>query len=173
LNGTVASIMQSTAQVARISEEATFEFGTGFLPSEVNAGCPTGGAGLAILATAPPEQQEAAFKYIAFATSPEITTFWSQNTGYMPVRKSAISGAEMQEYYKTNPNFQTAVQQLETTQPQDPARVAIPGGDRIIGDGLERITVNQAEVQSTFEDIQSQLEEEAQPVLDALSQIEG
>ena len=33
-----------------------------------------GGAGLAVLASSPPEKQEAAFKYIAFATSPEITT---------------------------------------------------------------------------------------------------
>jgi sn-glycerol 3-phosphate transport system substrate-binding protein len=91
----------------------------------------------------------------------------------MPVRKSTIAGPDMQAYYTENPNFQTAVNQLETTQPQEPARIYIPGGDRIIGDGLERITVNQAEVQATFEDIRSQLEEEAQPVLDALSQIEG
>ncbi|MBA2278338.1 MAG: ABC transporter substrate-binding protein [Chloroflexia bacterium] len=173
LNGVTSSIMQSTGTLGRLTTEATFEFGNGFLPAETNPGCPTGGAGMAILATAPPEQQEAAFKYIAFATSPEITTFWSQNTGYMPVRKSAIASPEMTEYYKTNPLFQTAVQQLETTKPQDPARIYIPGGDRIIGDGLERITVNQAEVQATFEEIQGQLESEAQPVIDALSAIEG
>jgi len=173
LNGVVASMMQSTGQLGRVSTEATFEYGTGFLPAEANPGCPTGGAGLAILATAPPEQQEAAFKYIAFATSPEITTYWSQNTGYMPVRKSAGDSPEMKTFYETNPNFRTAVEQLATTKPQDPARRFIPAGDRIIGDGLEQITVNQAEVQPTLEKVKADLEEAAAPILEQLKAVEG
>ena len=90
----------------------------------------------------PPEKQEAAFKFIAFATSTGVTTFWSQNTGYMPVRKSAVESEEMQAFFAENPNFKTAVDQLPKTQPQDAARVFIPNGDQIIGKGLERITVN-------------------------------
>ncbi len=173
INGVTASIMQSTGTMGTIIANAKFDFGTAFLPSEVNPGCPTGGAGLGILSTSPKEKQQAAFKYIAFATSPEITTFWSQNTGYMPVRKSAAESPEMQTFYETKPNFRTAVEQLAITQPQDPARRFIPAGDRIIGDGLEQITVNQAEVQPTFEQVKANLEEAAEPILEQLKAVEG
>jgi sn-glycerol 3-phosphate transport system substrate-binding protein len=173
LNGVTASIMQSTGQLANLKENARFEFGAAFLPSEVNPGCPTGGAGIGILSTAPAEKQQAAFRYIAFATSPEITSYWSQNTGYMPVRVSAGQSPEMQAFYQENPNFRTAVEQLATTKPQDPARRFIPAGDAIIGKGLEELTVNQAEVAPTFESVAATLEEEAQPILEQLEAVEG
>jgi len=173
LNGTTASIMQSTGTLGNLNTNATFEFGTAFLPSEVTTGCPTGGAGLGILNTSPTEKQQAAFKYIAFATSPEITAYWSQNTGYMPVRKSAGESPEMKAFYDENPNFRTAVEQLATTRPQDPARRFIPAGDTILGKGLEQITVNQADVATTFEELKGTLEEEAQPILEQVSAIEG
>jgi sn-glycerol 3-phosphate transport system substrate-binding protein len=122
-----------------------------------------------VLAGSPPEKQEAAFKYIAFATSPEITTYWSQTTGYMPVRKSAAASEAMQAFYVENPNFKTAVDQLPKTQPQDAARVFIPNGDQIIGKGLERITVNGEAPQGVFDEVAATLTEEAQPVLEAIA----
>jgi sn-glycerol 3-phosphate transport system substrate-binding protein len=173
LNGVTASMMESTGQLGNLRDNATFEYGASFLPSEVNPGCPTGGAGLGILSTSPTEKQQAAFKYIAFATSPEITAYWSQNTGYMPVRKSAGESPEMQAFYEENPLFRTAVEQLAITKPQDPARRFIPAGDLIIGKGLEELTVNQAAVQPTFEQVKGTLEEEAQPILEQLAAIEG
>ncbi|MDQ1300330.1 MAG: sn-glycerol 3-phosphate transport system substrate-binding protein, partial [Chloroflexota bacterium] len=84
----------------------------------------------------PAEKQQAAVKWITFATSPEITTFWAKTTGYMPVRKRAAQSAEMQVYFKERPTFKTAVDQLPKTRPQDAARVFVPNGDQIIGKGL-------------------------------------
>jgi sn-glycerol 3-phosphate transport system substrate-binding protein len=55
------------------------------------------------------------------------------------------------------------------TQPQDAARVFIPNGDQIIGAGLERILINQEDVQAVFDEVTGILEEEAQPVLEALA----
>lgn len=170
-NQLTCAMMASTGGLKSIQETATFEVGTSFLPEKETFGCPTGGAGLAILSTSPREKQEAAFKFIEFATSPETTTYWSQNTGYMPVRKSAFNSPEMTEFFTTNPNFKTAVDQLARTQPQDAARVFIPGGDQIIGKGLERITINQEDVASAFADVQAELEAEAQPVLDAMKNL--
>ncbi len=167
-NGLTAAIMASTGSMAGIKANATFDFGTAFLPKGVEFGCCTGGAGLAVMANSPAEKQEAAFKFIEFATSTEITTYWSQTTGYMPVRKSAAESEEMQAFYAENPNFKTAVDQLPLTKPQDAARVFIPNGDQIIGKGLERITVNNEEVLPVFEEVARTLEEEAQPVLEAI-----
>src|SRR5690606_38471974 len=78
-NGLTTAIVASTGDIANITANSTFDFGTSFLPKGEFFGCCTGGAGLAILANSPAEKQEAAFKYIEFATSPETTTFWSQN----------------------------------------------------------------------------------------------
>jgi sn-glycerol 3-phosphate transport system substrate-binding protein len=168
-NGVTAAITASTGSMAGIKANATFDFGTAFLPEQEQFGCCTGGAGLSVMAGSPPEKQEAAFKFIAFATSPEITTSWSQATGYMPVRLSSAESPEMAAFYEENPNFRVAVEQLPLTQPQDAARVFIPNGDQIIGRGLERITVNNEEVQPVFEEVAATLTEEAQPVLEAIA----
>jgi sn-glycerol 3-phosphate transport system substrate-binding protein len=89
------------------------------------------------------------------------------------VRKSAGESPEMQAFYQANPNFKIAVDQLATTKPQDPARRFIPAGDTILGKGLEEITVNQAEVQPTFEQLKGTLEEEAAPILEQVEALEG
>ncbi len=175
VNGLTASIMASTGSLRGLTEQIgdRFPFRTAFLPKQEFFGCCTGGAGLAILAGSPPEKQEAAFKFIEYVTSPEGTTFWSQNTGYMPVRKSAIESEEMQAFFAENPNFKTAVDQLPLTQPQDSARVFIPNGDQIIGGGLERITVNREEAQPVFDEVAATLTEEAKPVLEAIAALGG
>lgn len=171
--GFTAAAMMSTGSMGGVKANAPFEFGTAFLPKEKNFGCCTGGAGLAILTSCPEEERPAAMRYIAFVSNPESTTFWSQNTGYMPVRKSAVESAEMQAYFEEFPQFKTAVEQLALTQPQDSARVFVPNGDQIIGKGLERVTVQADDVATAFGDVQGVLEEEAKPVVEALQTIEG
>jgi sn-glycerol 3-phosphate transport system substrate-binding protein len=170
-NGLTASVMASTGSLRGLTENVgdKFEFRTAFLPKAEEFGCCTGGAGLAIMAGSPPEKQEAAFKFVEYVTSTEGTTFWSQNTGYMPVRKSAIESAEMQTFFAENPNFKTAVDQLPLTRPQDAARVFIPNGDQIIGAGLERIVINFEDPQVVFDEVANTLTDEAQPVKEAIA----
>jgi sn-glycerol 3-phosphate transport system substrate-binding protein len=170
-NGLTASIMASTGSLRGLTENVgdKFEFRTAFLPKAEEFGCCTGGAGLGIMAGSPPEKQEAAFQFVKYVTSTEGTTFWSQNTGYMPVRKSAIESEEMQAFFAENPNFKTAVDQLPLTRPQDAARVFIPNGDQIIGAGLERIVINFEDPQPVFDEVAATLTEEAQPVSEAIA----
>jgi sn-glycerol 3-phosphate transport system substrate-binding protein len=165
INGLTASAMMSTGSMGGVKASGQVEFGTAFLPKKDNFGCCTGGAGLTILTTTPEEKQQAGMKYLAFATSVENTVFWAQNTGYMPVRKSALENAAMKTYFEEFPQFKTAVEQLALTQPQDSARVFIPNGDQIIGGGLERITVQADDVATAFADVQAILETEAVPVV--------
>ncbi|WP_274649637.1 ABC transporter substrate-binding protein [Paenibacillus humicola] len=113
LNGQVVFFISSTAGLASMQKNAKFELGTAFLPKFNAYATPTGGANLAIMAKAPKEKQDAAWKFIKFMTSKEQTIFFSQNTGYLTVRKSAEEAPEMQNYYKQNPNFTVALKQLE------------------------------------------------------------
>lgn len=173
INGLVSSAMLSTGSMGGLLANAKFELGTAFLPKKKAFGCPTGGSGLAIMAGLPAEKQLAAMKWIAFATSPENTTIWAKNTGYMPVRKSAVSSAEMQAYFGERPSFKTAVDQLPQTRPQDAARVFVPNGDQIIGKGLERIIVNKEDPMAVFTAVNQELETAAAPVLESLKAVEG
>ena len=166
-----ASMMASTGSLGRVTRDSTVEFRTAFLPEQEQFGCCTGGAGLAILADKSEEQQAAAFEFIEFATSPAITAWWSQQTGYMPVRKSAVELPELVAFYDENPQAKVAVEQLAMTKPQDAARVFVPNGDQIIGGGLERITIDLEEVQPVFDEVNQTLTEEAEPVKEAIAEL--
>ncbi len=163
-NGICATTQQSTGSLGGIVEAAKFEVGTAMLPEMKKFGCPTGGAGLGIMAAAPDERKQAAFEFIKFLAKPENVTYWSKETGYMPVTNSARESAEMQAYFKENPNFKVAVEQLPKTQPQDSARRLVPNGDQTIGTGLERILANNEPASQVFKGVAQQLESDAQDI---------
>ncbi|MFV9506577.1 MAG: ABC transporter substrate-binding protein [Oscillochloridaceae bacterium umkhey_bin13] len=173
IGGTAATMMASTGALAGIIANAPFEVGVGFLPKEKNFGCCTGGAGLAIPSDTPSEKQQAAMKFIAFATNVEQAGIWARDTGYMPVRISTKQTPEMTSFFAANPNFKTAVDQLPLTQAQDAARVFVRNGDQIIGRGLERIIINGEEPATVFAEVNDELTRAAEPILEDLMDIEG
>ena len=158
--GILASTIASTGDLSTITQNASFEFGTAFLPAtEGKPGCPTGGAGLAIPAKISEERKVNALKFIDFITNGSNTAYFSQNTGYMPVRKSAQEDPSEIAFLEANPNAKTAVDQLAVTRSQDYARVFVPGGDKIIGTGLEQIALQNADVATTFAGVADQLQQ--------------
>ena len=158
LAGTTYSMLSSTGGLAGVLRDAKFPVGTAFLPEKKQFGCPTGGAGLCIPKAISDEKKLAAMLFIGFITNPENTTYYSQNVGYMPVRKSAVNSPAMQEFFAKYPQFKTAVDQLPKTRPQDPARVYVPGGDAIIGKGLERMVLNNEDARNVWPDVKKELE---------------
>jgi sn-glycerol 3-phosphate transport system substrate-binding protein len=174
ITGQYGAILESTGDLGNIRTGATtFEFATAELPSQTQFGCCTGGSGLSILANSPAEKQQAAMAFIEFCTNTENTTTWSQTTGYMPVRTSAIESEAEQAYLAENPNSAVAIGQLPKTKPQDSARVFIPNGDQIIGRGWEQILVNNVPAQDAFDEVKQTLDEEKAPVLEQIQAIEG
>ncbi len=170
-NGLCAMTQQSTGSLGSILTTAKFDVGTGMLPEQQKFGCPTGGAGLALLAMAPDNRKQAAIEFIKFLMKPENVAFWSKQTGYMPATKSAREAPEMQQQFTSNPNYKVAVDQLPKTQPQDTARLFIPNGDQTIGTGLERILVNNEPAETVFKGVAEQLKRDAQDVKDQVKDI--
>jgi len=158
--GILASTMSTTGDLAGVTRTARFDFGVAPLPTGpgVTPGCPTGGSGLAIPARLSPERKLNALKLIAFLTNPANTAYFSRHTGYLAVRKSAVNDPTEQKYLADNPHARVALDQLPHTRSQDYARVFLPGGDRIIGAGLESIGLKGADVTKTFTSIQKQLQ---------------
>lgn len=158
LAGTTYSMLSSTGGLAGVLKDAKFPVGTAFYPEKKQFGCPTGGAGLCIPKAISDEKKLAAMLFIAFITNPENTAYYSQNVGYMPVRKSAVNGPLMSEFFARYPQFKTAVDQLPKTQPQDSARVYVPGGDAILGKGLERMILNNEDAKNVWPDVKKELQ---------------
>lgn len=171
--GGFVSTMQSTGSLGNITASASFNVGTAFLPEELRFGCCTGGSGLSIMSDVSEENQQAAMDFITFCTNTENATYWSQTTGYMPVRTSAIESDDYQAFLDENPNNRVAIEQLPLTEPQDTARVFIPNGDQILGRGWEQILVNNTPAQDAWDEVKQILDEEKEPVLEAISQLEG
>lgn len=163
-NGLTATALMSTGSLGGTVEASPFEVGTAMLPEWDEFGCPTGGAGIAIMAAAADERKEAAFEFIRFAAQPENVAFWTRETGYMPVTEDARESSEMQSYFEENPEFTVAVEQLPLTRPQDFARTIVPNGDQTLGTGVERILTNDEPAESVFAEVARQLEEDAEDV---------
>lgn len=157
--GRAAATVLSTGDLSGITENAKFDLGTAFLPNPNGDGaCPTGGAGLAIPAGIDKNRQIAAIKFIDFVTNDQNTAYWSQNVGYMPVRKTAMELDEQKKFMEENPNFKTAIEQLPDTRPQDYARVFLPGADQEIGGAFEKIVTNRDDVKKTLTDLEKTLQ---------------
>lgn len=158
--GILASTVTSTGFLAGIAETASFDFGVSPLPTGPGGApaCPTGGAGLAIPTKLSEERKLNALKFIAFVTNPTQTAYFSQSTGYLPVRKSTLDDPSEKKYLAENPRAQVAINQLQHIRPQDYAEVFLPGGQSIIAAGLESIGLEGADVTTTFTQINQQLQ---------------
>lgn len=73
------------------------------------------GAPLMMFKKATSAEKQAAWNFMKWLTEPAQTAYWAENTGYMPVRRSAL--ALMKSYYSHNP------QQRASVNEQDDAKV--------------------------------------------------
>ncbi|MFC6458927.1 ABC transporter substrate-binding protein [Paenibacillus vulneris] len=127
-NGKVAFLVASTADLSEIQKSIKFNLGVGFVPKfKEYAVTTSSGGNLAIVAKAPKEKQDAAWKFIKFLTDKQQTIYFTQHTGYMPIRKSAVTAPEMVKFYEQNPFFKTAVDEL----PYGKALPVVPDFDKI------------------------------------------
>ncbi|WP_306232869.1 ABC transporter substrate-binding protein [Agrococcus beijingensis] len=156
--GATSQFIGSTGSLGGVTETAAFEVGVAFLPGgpvEQELVVPTGGAGIAISAASTPEEQLAAAMLADHLTSAENTVAFSSQTGYMPVR----SDADASSLYAENPNFEVAVDQLESrTRTQDFMRVFLPGGDLTLATGLQQILTSDVDVAEALGAMQAELE---------------
>jgi len=158
--GVVAATIGSTGSLKGILDAASFEVGTAFLPDGPDGGgVPTGGTGLAIPSSRTPEQQLAAAIFLQFLTDTEQTAYFSQNTGYMPVRTSAVESPEMRAVYEATPQFRTAVDQLGAkARSQDWIRVFVPGADQVLTEGIEQIVLRGQDPATAWRSIAPKIE---------------
>lgn len=118
LAGEVAMIYHTTGNLANISTNAEFEFGTAFLPGNARQAAPTGGGNFYISSGISEERVQAAWKFIKFATSTENAAQWALDTGYVATRESCYETDLLKNYYEELPQALTAYEQIEISKPE-------------------------------------------------------
>src|SRR5699024_5808952 len=72
-----------------------------------------GGASLWMMDTQDDVKKDAAWKFIEYTTTPEAQAAWSMETGYFAINPAAYETEDMKAYIEENPNFTTAIDQLQ------------------------------------------------------------
>ncbi|WP_010242718.1 ABC transporter substrate-binding protein [Peptoniphilus rhinitidis] len=129
-----------------------------------NPGKPVAGAhSLLVPAAATKEQQKAAYEWIAYFTSPEVSAKWSKKIGYIPVRKSAAEVDDYKKFIEENPYANVPYEQAMHASP-----AFIDPTDGKITDALS-IAADKVELQNI--DAKEALDEAAKTAQEALDAI--
>jgi sn-glycerol 3-phosphate transport system substrate-binding protein len=74
------------------------------------------GTNLSIMRSTP-EKQQAAWDFVKWLTETKQTAYWTTQTTYLPVRKSALNEQVLKDYIAQTPRFQVALDQIPTAAP--------------------------------------------------------
>lgn len=165
IGGRCAFFLNSTAGLGRfIRDVKEFELGTAFMPYTEghNHAVPTGGAAAAIPAKVAPGKQQAAFDFITWWINTQEGAFWSQSTGYFPIRKTSVDLLTQQGYYRERPQFKTTLDQLQYAR-EAPLTPHWPAIAKEITRGMEESLVNNVPAAQALKKAQ----ERAQAIVDA------
>lgn len=160
----------STSSIAPMKEGAMdngFELGTMRLPVPEGKrnGVVIGGASLWVPSGLSKAKQDAAAEFLVWLSQPEQQVRWHKNTGYFPVHEGAITKLEDEGFYQENPNFKTAIEQLQETRDSPATRGALMGtfakARTIVEEGyVSMIQEDDVDVQQGLANIDSKLEDE-------------
>ncbi|MDD3997840.1 MAG: ABC transporter substrate-binding protein [Sphaerochaetaceae bacterium] len=115
INGNTAMIITSTAYLAYLTENCDFNMKCIFLPQKEKYAVPTGGTFFVMWNGASKAEKEGGYDFIKWMTEVDQTILWSQRTGYMVVRESALKDPRMVEFLDKNPNYKVSYDQLKHT----------------------------------------------------------
>ena len=134
--GTVVGLLSGYPQV---------KLGVGPMPGpSATGGVFVGGAGLYMVSKSPDERKDAAWQYIKYLVEPAQQASWAAASGYIPVRKSAISQSVLQARWSQIPEFKVAYDQIlaspQSTATAGPVCGAQAQVDNAVQDGLTSIS---------------------------------
>ncbi len=164
--GEIAMMYWSTSALGSVERsKGDFTLKTHEYPGIVGKpqGLPAGGnAALLVSTSKDPQRLQAAWTFLKFITSGVGAAAVAETTGYMPPNKAA-NEVILKDFYKRNPNKETAVRQLPLLREW----IAYPGDNglavtQVIYDAMERIVVEDA---NDMQALQQELTEEVSELL--------
>jgi sn-glycerol 3-phosphate transport system substrate-binding protein len=153
----IAMMWTTTGNLTNVRSNAKFPFGVAMLPSGKRRGSPTGGGNFYISSKAPRAQQEAAYKFIRWATTPERAAQWCVDTGYVAVRPDAFAMPVLEKYVADFPAAAVARDQLAFAV----AELSTHENQRVtkaLNDGLQAALVGSKPPDTAMKDSQAEAE---------------
>jgi ABC-type glycerol-3-phosphate transport system substrate-binding protein len=121
INQTCAFFIRSSTSRPYIEQDAKgrFRWDMGVIPHAAGVEPVTVqfGGNIAVTKTTT-ERQRAAWQFVKYFVSKDVTTKWALSTGYLPVRKSAAESAEMQAFFAEDPRNRRAFDALPVARPE-------------------------------------------------------
>lgn len=164
----VAMLAQSTSHAKDIVETAPFDLGTTFLPRPEWAdrgGTTIGGASLYIFKD-DQEKMDAAWEFVKWLSSPENAIYWHKQTGYFPIRYTALQKLMTEGWFSEHPNFLTAFLQVLTAKRTNATAGAIVGRFPQIRDIVDDAVTNIFADKCTVKECLDKAAEEANKVIE-------
>jgi len=112
LAGKVGIMMNSTGNYVGAKKALGDNLVVRPMPCNKVCSVPIGGAGIGIMANAPKEVQEAAWKFVSHAASADSNALWFASTGYMPLNKHAAAVPVAAKALATQPGIDVAIRSL-------------------------------------------------------------
>ncbi|MEK5039776.1 ABC transporter substrate-binding protein [Sporosarcina sp. FSL K6-3457] len=116
----VAMYMDSSAGVAGAINTAPFDVGVAYIPhaDEVQRnGVVIGGASLWMSKGIAENEQQAAWEFMKYLTTPEVQAKWHLDTGYFAINPKAYDEENVKAKWEEFPQFKVTVDQLQDTVP--------------------------------------------------------
>lgn len=108
-----AMFIDTTSRIGNFQKKLKFNWGVSMLPKGTTRRYQFAGTNLAVFSHLKPDQKAAAVKFIRYLSSKEATIYWAVNTGYLPVKKSAIASPEYQALLKSDPRYKIGIEALQ------------------------------------------------------------
>lgn len=136
--GDVAMYIGSSAGIPHVggAMEDGIEWSTAPIPT-LNGEAATTFAGndIVIFNQSEDVEQKAAWEFMKYLTSPEVTSEWSMLSGYLPIRQSALDTEEYQKFLEENPAYKAGTEQFDAGF----FIARVPGGDAVRNIVLEEM----------------------------------
>lgn len=114
LAGIVAMYEGSSVSITHMRQQPiNFNIGYAPLPVHKTAQSAVSGANIVIFKSGDEKREKAAWEFIKWFTDTDQTAKWSVKTSYMPVRKSAMQSATIQDFLSESPQYKGIYEQLE------------------------------------------------------------
>ncbi|QTD41028.1 ABC transporter substrate-binding protein [Sporosarcina sp. Te-1] len=151
--GDVAMYIGSNAGIAFVANDAegNIEWTTAPVPDGKKKASAFMGTNVAMFNSATDEEKAAAWEYMKFLISKENTTYWARNTGYLPVRYSALQSEEWKKFIEENPEYGVAQEQFDGGF-YDPRVIGAYGVKNAINKEVEFVLLGQKSVEQGLED---------------------
>jgi ABC-type glycerol-3-phosphate transport system substrate-binding protein len=150
LSGKIAMGPITCAGIKYAEENLPWDLGIAPLPYIKNKSVLLGGAGIVVFAKQS-SKRKAALSFIQWLTNRENCIRWHEETGYLPLRKSAIESLELRSFHRDNPNYKVPVDQLPYSRPPDFTPL-LPQIDQIVRFAIEDIMINRKDPQQVLDD---------------------